>query len=934
MTFDELMELESTIKNFDFGFDEELKRFKVIKKQHESLKKLFVAIMNKTWIKSDKKMLISKAKYKSEFYKSLNFTFEEGDNFWNYLKAKISIFKSIYKEVNDIISSKSCINWKQYLELENRLKELPFDFENEETQTLRNLGYLEKVAIIQSYKDFMKSKINNPEQENESNTEKKSLCSTLWKPLISAKKEAEQIANAEKIPYTPQELLIPYSKIIGYIIDLKRKKYQREDEVKEKEEYKMDIDSDEHSAYEWNKSLSKPLTNLEGLSDNEIIHEIDKYRSTIQNEIQTWTSYIQLKDLESTLKLKSFIDFQDVIKPKKKELKKEYLKLKKQEHKAKLDKEEEELKKSLDPDKYNQLVRDREWKKSKKSRKTDWTIEKGDDEEWDQRNLTFADPDDKMELDDLVDSQPTSKPKKSKNEKKAEKPKEKKEKVEKLKKEPKPKQPKESKPKPEKVLKQKTDKVSKPKAEKEQKKKVVKDLKASKDKKRDDKASKKEKEQEKEAIEAKQKQNKEKWNEALDRIKQRLWAKKEGDGKPDILKDLIKDKAEPSVVKDLSTSVKEALAKARGEKIQPDPPKEDPKITKVEEEPSNLDSKEPLDNSSNKEIQNHSQESVKKEAPKKSKKGKTNIETTKPQKKTKSTKSDKPVVEEKSEKDSKKVNKKKETKKAKKAEENEELKDTKETKVNKKKVKSKEIEQEQGQGQEAAKEYKEVEPTADDEEIKNKESTKIKLKPINNKLKKSAVVKRMKISEEEEKPAEQPQSDSEDQPKDSSLIDSESKILENDLPMIDWKEENSSEETKTETKENDEEEPQNIKEEKEQKNTTRKSLFSRLSINKMKPTMTNNKFSMKKNTLNITNRKENEDKNNRWSDNEDENTEETSKENTKQNSQKENSSSDKEIKEKSHPKQMQINAPVAKKYTLKKNPGKPSGLAASLNKLK
>ena len=223
MTFDELMELESTIKNFDFGFDEELKRFKVIKKQHESLKKLFVAIMNKTWIKSDKKMLISKAKYKSEFYKSLNFTFEEGDNFWNYLKAKISIFKSIYKEVNDIISSKSCINWKQYLELENRLKELPFDFENEETQTLRNLGYLEKVAIIQSYKDFMKSKINNPEQENESNTEKKSLCSTLWKPLISAKKEAEQIANAEKIPYTPQELLIPYSKIIGYIIDLKKK---------------------------------------------------------------------------------------------------------------------------------------------------------------------------------------------------------------------------------------------------------------------------------------------------------------------------------------------------------------------------------------------------------------------------------------------------------------------------------------------------------------------------------------------------------------------------------------------------------------------------------------------------------------------------------------------------------------------------------------
>ena len=64
---------------------------------------------------------------------------------------------------------------------------------------------------------------------------------------------------------------------------------------------------------------------------------------------------------------------------------------------------------------------------------------------------------------------------------------------------------------------------------------------------------------------------------------------------------------------------------------------------------------------------------------------------------------------------------------------------------------SKEIEQEQGQGQEAAKEYKEVEPTADDEEIKNKESTKIKLKPINNKLKKSAVVKRMKISEEEGK---------------------------------------------------------------------------------------------------------------------------------------------------------------------------------------
>ena len=91
----------------------------------------------------------------------------------------------------------------------------------------------------------------------------------------------------------------------------------------------------------------------------------------------------------------------------------------------------------MDPEKYNELLRERKWQKMKRSHKTDWTIDNNeDDEEWDQRNLNYVDPDDKMDLDELSDSQPTkSKKDKSEKKQKTEKPKTQKEKVEKPKKE-------------------------------------------------------------------------------------------------------------------------------------------------------------------------------------------------------------------------------------------------------------------------------------------------------------------------------------------------------------------------------------------------------------------------------------------------------------------------------------------------------------------
>ena len=305
MNIDQLMELYSKIKDFTYGFEDEQKKFKQIKRQYESLKKLFVSIMTKRITKSEKKMLISKAQYELKVYQNWNFAFNEGNEFVKFVASSSEKFKLLYKDVNEILNSKTGITWKQFLELKKRRKDLPFDFENEETKLRNNLSYLEKVAIIQTYKNFVKSQAKSPDQENMKKEGKQEISSILWKSLIGAKKEAEQIAILEKTPYTPQELLIPYSKILCYTIDLKKRKYEYEDNIKEKDEYKMDIDSDEQSTLEWSKLLSKPLTNLEGLSDNDIINEIDKYKSSVQKEISSCTLYIQIKELESNLKLKS-----------------------------------------------------------------------------------------------------------------------------------------------------------------------------------------------------------------------------------------------------------------------------------------------------------------------------------------------------------------------------------------------------------------------------------------------------------------------------------------------------------------------------------------------------------------------------------------------------------------------------------------------------
>ena len=152
---DKILEHYDLIKDVPYGFENEQKQFKAIKRTYESMKKKFVGWMTKNPAKSDKKLSISRANAESREYDKLEFTFQEGVDFRKFITDCCDNFKKIFKDVLDFTSSRFPIRWKNILDIENKLKELPFDYEDEETIVWRRIKKLESSAIIQSYKDFV-----------------------------------------------------------------------------------------------------------------------------------------------------------------------------------------------------------------------------------------------------------------------------------------------------------------------------------------------------------------------------------------------------------------------------------------------------------------------------------------------------------------------------------------------------------------------------------------------------------------------------------------------------------------------------------------------------------------------------------------------------------------------------------------------------------
>ena len=339
------------------------------------------------------------------------------------LKQNASTFKSLQEKLEKILIETPDIN--QYWEILRDLRDWPFNIDKEEKSInkikkeyedikktiknylviLMNKGTdktlkLSKIDyIVEKYKELKwifaeGEKIIEDREKNatlftsikdsfESLSKKGDI---LWDDLMQIENDLKWLkvhfeTDEDLLVRSITKLKIPsfVNQLKIFLKDSKPTKYKFNLEDAEKL-YKKENDSDEQ------------MTDDAIVIDKKILKELEKYINKKVKVINEFGDYDKWKESFEESKLKDIVNFETIYNLKLKELKNNRMKdqaKKRQEAKKKKD---EDRKQQMDPDDYKNLKKKEKIKRKNRS-KTDWYLDKGVDDDWDERYLKYAEPD-------------------------------------------------------------------------------------------------------------------------------------------------------------------------------------------------------------------------------------------------------------------------------------------------------------------------------------------------------------------------------------------------------------------------------------------------------------------------------------------------------------------------------------------------------------
>ena len=340
------------------------------------------------------------------------------------LKQSADTFKSLKEKLKKTLDETPDIN--QYWEILRELRDCPFNIDKEEKQinkikkeyedikktiknyliSLMNKGgdktlKLSKVDhIIEKYKDLKcvsaeGEKIIEEREKNatafasikdlyKSATEKGDI---IWDDLMKIETDLKSLkihfeSEENDIQNNLSKLKIPafINQFKLYIKDSKSSKFKYPLEDAEKL-YKKDADGDEPMTDDEHKEL-----------DKKVLHDLEKHISNKIKIIKDFEDYDKCKESFEESKQNDIINFEYFYSQKLKELKNNKMKdlaKKRQEVRKKKD---EDRKDQMDPEEYKAMKKKEKIKRKNRS-KTDWYLDKGVDDDWDERYLKYAEPD-------------------------------------------------------------------------------------------------------------------------------------------------------------------------------------------------------------------------------------------------------------------------------------------------------------------------------------------------------------------------------------------------------------------------------------------------------------------------------------------------------------------------------------------------------------
>ena len=148
------------------------------------------------------------------------------------------------------MEAKEKIKWEKYIDIKNRLKDLPFDFENEQRKVMESVKKMKRYSVIGTYKKFLKFENELPEDPFE---------------LLKDKTSGYELDDFMKHP-------IPYRKIVETINTFK--------EIFLNEEETLVL-----------------LKEVPKMCLQELVSSLNTYRSKIVKEIKGFKTLKELEDL-------------------------------------------------------------------------------------------------------------------------------------------------------------------------------------------------------------------------------------------------------------------------------------------------------------------------------------------------------------------------------------------------------------------------------------------------------------------------------------------------------------------------------------------------------------------------------------------------------------------------------------------------------------
>ena len=172
------------------------------------------------------------------------------------------------------MEAKEKIKWEKYIDVKNRLKDLPFDFENEQRKVMESVKKMKRYSVIGTYKKFLKFENELPEDPFE---------------LLKDKTSGYELDDFMKHP-------IPYRKIVETINTFKEIFLNEEDSDSVKD-YKEDVtdSEDEQNEGENEEETLVLLKEVPKMCLQELVSSLNTYRSKIVKEIKGFKT---LKELE------------------------------------------------------------------------------------------------------------------------------------------------------------------------------------------------------------------------------------------------------------------------------------------------------------------------------------------------------------------------------------------------------------------------------------------------------------------------------------------------------------------------------------------------------------------------------------------------------------------------------------------------------------